>query len=59
MKCSNCVHFTRSIYETGEPQTLGTCALLYKVLLMDNAPMWFMKTIQVQDSFGCSLFREI
>lgn len=56
--CKDCRNFKREYYEDdGTPQTCGTCLLLYKILFMDNAPMWFMKNIRIQDSFKCSLFK--
>ena len=62
-KCETCRYFERgkwhpSAVEGGGKRCGGQCKILHKVLLRENSSLWVLNAIQVQDTFGCSLWQE-
>jgi hypothetical protein len=60
--CASCIHFQRSTWKNAdgsiESQLGGKCPLLLRILQIDNSKLIFVDSIYVQDTFGCSLFRD-
>ena len=61
--CKHCIHFQRgkwdkSIDSDESEQLGGHCKVLLEVLSITNSNLWSMEKLHVQESFGCSLFKE-
>ena len=61
-RCGDCRFFERGKWhksiDTSEGDQLGgRCELLCELLQMTNSAMWHMKSLHVQESFGCSFFK--
>lgn len=60
-RCRKCKYFKRGKWIKslgGGDQCSGNCKILATVLGMDNTELFLLDVICVQDTFGCSLFRE-
>jgi hypothetical protein len=58
ISCKDCVCFERRKWHSsqGEGEQLGgDCKLLPLVLKDGNTPLFFIKSLYVQDTFGCRL----
>lgn len=62
-RCKTCKFFSRGKWhksidpDEGE-QLGGNCKLLLEVLSIENSFLWNKETLYVQDTFGCSMWKE-
>ena len=63
MTCKTCEYFKRGTWhkaiDSHEGQRNGgTCEVLLRVLAIENSALWNKSQLAVQDTFGCTMYKE-